>query len=643
MGIKGFKPEQLPPEVVDNFKGLGRLARGDILKMTTLAGSGHPGGSMSSIDIYLVLYSCANLSPDALDRFDRDRIIISHGHTSPGVYAALGRLGFFDIDQAISQFRRRGTIFEGHVERGVPGVEWSTGNLGQGLSAACGFALAGKLHHLDFQVFVAMSDGEQTKGQVSEARRFAKKYSLNNITVIIDYNKRQISGSIHDVMPQNTKELYLADGWQVLEIDGHDYQQIYQALRQAVNTKDCPVAIIAHTKMGKGVSFMEDNEEFHGKPLSLEQYRLALSELGLEDDLDRYQKLREGAFPPLKKGRLEPFEVKIEVGTPHTYGADKLIDNRSAFGRVMKELGELNCGRKDRTPIAVFDCDLANSVRTTDFAKICPHNFFQGGVQEHNTATIAGALSTQRVLTFFADFGVFGVDETFNQHRLNDINHTNLKLVCTHCGLDVGEDGKTHQCIDYAGMMRNLYSFKIIVPADPNQTDRVIRYIATQPGNFLVTMGRSKLPVILREDGKPFFGEDYQFRYGKADIVRQGEDGAIISMGSMLHRAVQAHDILKQQGYRVRVINLPCLSDVDVAVIKEAAETGLIITYEDHNIRTGLGSILADVIAEEGLSTRFRRLGITDYGGSGKPDELFKAQNLDVESLVNIILEEIDQ
>ena len=637
----GFDKEKLDEEKISKLKELANIARGDILKMTTVAASGHPGGSMSSIDIYLTLYSCARIYADNPYHPDRDRIVISHGHTSPGVYASLGRLGFFDIDSVIANFRRAGSLFEGHVERDVPGVEWGTGNLGQGLSAGCGFALASKIQNKDFQVFVVMGDGEQSKGQIGEARRFAKKYSLNNLTVIIDYNHLQLSGPLNKIMPDRIKENYLSDGWQVLEINGHSYQEIYQALREAVMNKEFPVAILAHTTMGKGISFMEDKFEYHGKSLSLKDCRLALSELGLEDDLDKYINLRKSSSPPvLEKPR--PLEsINIDVGSPHTYGKEDITDNRSAFGGALADIAKLNKDKKDRTPIAVLDCDLLGSVKTNKFASLSPQRFFQGGIQEHNTASLAGALSTQGVLTFFADFGVFGVDETYNQHRLNDINRANLKLICTHNGADVGQDGKTHQCIDYVGVINNLYGYRIIIPADPNQTDRVIRYIATQPGNFFVGMGRSKFPVILDEEGEPFFAGDYEFVYGKADVVRDGNQAAIISMGSMLNRAIKAWEILKEKGYSIKVINIACLSDIDAKVIREAARTGVVITYEDHNVKTGLGSIIANFLAENSLSPRFRKLGLTGYASSGKPDDLFKMQGLDVESLVQAVVQAI--
>jgi transketolase len=642
MDGKRFEAEELDEASVRRLAELARLARSDILKMTTMAGSGHPGGSMSSIDFYLVLYSCANVRPRSSSDPDRDRIVISHGHTSPGVYAALGRIGFFPVESAIGAFRKAGSPFEGHVEKGIPGIEWNTGNLGQGLSAGCGFALGAKVLKKDLHVFVAMGCGEQQKGQISEARRFATKYDLDNLTAIVDYNCRQISGITQEIMPQDIAKNYESDGWKVIEVNGHQFQEVYSGLRQAVLSHH-PTMVLAHTVMGKGVSFMEGKEEYHGRALNLEEYTKALQELGVEDDLDRYRKIQEWGIPSFA-GRKFPRAIpSIQIGNPRNYEKDQKLDNRSAFGNALVDLAKANLRDDASLPVVVFDCDLSPSTKTTGFAKQFPNRFFQGGIQEHNTATIAGAISTMGLLPFFADFGVFGVDETYNQHRLNDINNTNLKLICTHNGLDVGEDGNTHQCIDYIGVMRNLFGYKIIIPADPNQTDRVIRYAAKTPGNFFVAMGRSPVPIILSEEGTPLFGGSYEFRYGQAELIRNGKDGAIISAGNMVYRAVQAWEKLREKGVGVQVLNISCLSDIDIDAILKAAKTGVMITYEDHHTRTGLGSLIAGVVAEHGVTTRFRKMGITQYGSSGKPDDLYKMQGLDVDSLVKAVMEEIEK
>ena len=640
--LKGrFWYEELPQEEINRLKELSRLCKGDILKMTNIAGSGHPGGSISSLDIYLVVFSYAKVFPDNPDREDRDRIVISHGHTSPAVYAVMGRLGFFDVEEAISTFRKAGSIFEGHVERAIPGVEWSTGNLGQGLSAGCGFALAAKVRALDYHTFVLMSDAEQVKGQVSEARKFAKKFGLNNITVVIDYNNKQISGNFMDVMPMDIKSNYEADGWKVIEVDGHDYQALYKAIKTAIEDESAPYAVIAKTVMGKGISFMENDEQYHGRALKEGEIKAALEELQIENDRPKFKEKRAAFHIKKKESSCKRYDVAVDTGEPFTYSPDDKVDNRAAFGKALLDVGKRNCGVEGKTPIIVFDCDLMDSVRTGWFAKELPDYFFEMGVQEHNTATVAGASSVCGVISVFADFGVFGISEVYNQHRLNDINCTNLKLILTHLGLDVGQDGKTHHCIDYIGLIRNLFGFKLIIPADANQMDRAVRYILARYGNYAIGMGRESQPIILDEKGNPIFGGDYTFEYGKMDVVREGSDATILSYGNMLHRAIKAAEQLAEKGVSVRVVNVPCVLDPDIDTIAEFGKEGPIIVYEDHHIGTGLGSIVADKAFEKGLSFRLRKMGVKRYAPSGVPEELYEVEGLSVKHLIDTIWEEL--
>ncbi|MCD4650314.1 MAG: transketolase, partial [Candidatus Cloacimonetes bacterium] len=596
----------LNPENVPELEAIARQSSADIVTMTTLAASGHPGGSMSTIDILLYIYATANVSPAW--KPDRDYVVISNGHVSPAVYCTLAANGFFNRKDAISQFRLAGSIFEGHVEPDVPGVEWASGNLGQGLSAACGFALASRMKKIDNHIYVIMGDGEQQKGQISEARRFAVKYKLNNITAIVDWNKLQIGGNIADVMPQNIQAGYEADGWHVVECDGHNFQSIEATMQEAASI-DKPTVVMARTVMGKGVSFMENKAAYHGAPLKPDMLAEALKELEQPNLLEKY-KVARSAFVSGKKQCEKPDRLIMNTGKPRTY--DSKTDNRSAWGNALVDIADANA-----CPIAVFDCDLAGSVKVNEFAEKHPEGFFQGGIMEHNTAVVAAAMSKAGILSWFADFGVFGVSETYNQHRLSDINKTNLKLITTHVGLDVGEDGKTHQCIDYLGVMRNLYNFNVIVPADPNQTDRIIRYIAKTPGNFLVPMGRSKLECICQPDGNSFFGDGYNFEFGKADLLREGSDAALFVMGTLAGRAVEISDSLAESGISLQVWNASCPEELNCETIRKAAATGLILTYEDHNIRTGLGSIVGEKIAETGLSVRFKISGVEDYAFSG--------------------------
>ncbi len=632
----GFDKTGLAPGDLQKLKKMALDARGDILRMTTLAKSGHPGGSLSSIDFYLAVWQCANIFPDQPLHPDRDRILVSHGHTSPGVYAALAASGFFAREECVSLFRRTGTLFEGHVERTIPGVEWSSGNLGQGLAAACGFAIAARVLGRPFHVFALMSDAEQAKGQVGEARRIAMKHGLTDITVVIDYNRIQLSGRLDDIMPQNISGDYAADGWKVLEVDGHDFQAVYQALREGVRD-GCPTVILARTVMGKGVSFMEDNYEYHGKALKEDEFRRAMGELGLDADLEPYRRRRAQHHPSRCLHRLPPLKVDIDPGPPVLYGPDAKTDNRSAFGRALKEVADLNAGRRGATPVIVFDCDLTGSVKTDAFAAAHPGLFFQNGVQEHSTATAAGAASSQGIQAFFADFGVFSLDEVYNQQRLNDINAANIKVVGTHLGLNVGEDGKTHQCIDYLGLLRNLPGFRTIIPADPNQTDRAVRWAASQPGNFFIGMGRSAVPVVTDEQGRPFFGEGYAFVYGRADKLRGGDRAAILSYGSVLARAMAARELLARDGLAAAVYNFSCPIHLDLEALKEAAGTGRIITFEDHLCASGLGAAVAKALLEQGRPVKFACHGLEEYAPSGDFNEVYDVSGLSVEALAESV------
>jgi transketolase len=633
---RGFAEKSLSPEWRSKLAEKARIARGQIIKMTTVAASGHPGGSMSTLEIYLTLYHMARVDPKNPYRDDRDRIVISHGHTSPGAYVSLASAGFFDIAPALHGFRQAGSPFEGHVERSVPGIEWDTGNLGQGLSAGVGKALYSRLSGLNFHTYVLMGDGEQQKGQIAEARRTAIKFGLTALTVLIDYNGLQISGKTKNIMPQNVKAEWEAPGWKVIEIDAHNLDQVYDALYRANHDATAPTMILAHSVMGKGVSFMENDESFHGAALSVDQARKAFVELGgVEDDLEALISKRKEGPPPEYETRHAEYPT-VDPGTPIYYKPEDKSDNRSAFGKALVSVADANIGMKGFL-MAVFDCDLAKSVKTDGFAKKYPERFFEMGISEHNTAVTAGSLSAEHAVSVWADFGVFGIDETYNQARLNDINHTNLKLFCTHSGVNVGEDGKTHQCIDYFALLNSTFGWHVITPADPNQTDRVVRYVLTRPGNFAVIMGRSVIPVVADESGRAYFGEGYTYRYGRMETIRHGEHLALVAAGNMLPYALQAWNQLNSEGARIALISVSDWCEFHDDDLKMLGDFAHVVTLEDHNVKTGLGTSLAAALFQHSLSTQFTKLGVPHYASSGKPDDLYRMLGLDAASVAGRI------
>ncbi|MDR3686823.1 MAG: transketolase [Coriobacteriia bacterium] len=627
----------LSAEQLAELSDRAHAARGTVLTATAVAASGHPGGSFSSMELYTLLFSCARLRPTEPRWEGRDRIVVSHGHTSPGVYSAMAQAGFFDAEQVAAHFRQAGSVFEGHVERSVPGVEWSTGNLGQGLSAGVGLALGARLTGASWHTFVAMSDGEQQKGQVGEARRLAAKYALGDITAVVDWNHIQISGRTDEIMPVPVPADWEADGWRVIECDGHDLAALHAAIADGVGD-GVPTAILAHTVMGKGVSFMEDIPEFHGRGLTAEEYTRAMAELGL--DPAALEKARSERTRPCTVTALDHRTpaVALNLGVPQTYGAEAETDDRSAWGTALVDLADAN----PDVVIAVLDCDLAQSVKTEAFWKKYPERFIQCGVGEHNAATIGGALSTvPGVVAFWSDFGVFGIDEAYNQQRLNDINGAALKLAVTHCGLDVGEDGKTHQCLDYVGALRDFFGWRVFVPADPNQTDRIIRAAAALPGNIAVPMGRSKLPVILNDGGAPLFGEGYEFAPGEIVWAREGADGVVLAMGTLAGAAVAASDALRQDGCELEVGIVATPLELDDAAMRYAAEAPLLVSVEDHSVRTGLGASVAEWLARNGGEARLVTIGVEGYQSSGASADLFARAGLDAAGIAQRIRREL--
>ena len=624
--IRGLKASRISPEGIAELREASRKGRLWSVLATSVARSGHPGGALSSMDIYMTLLGAADVCPKCADSVDRDRIVVSHGHTSAGFYSALAAYGFFEPEAMYANFRRTGSAFQGHVERDVPGVDWGTGNLGQGLAAGVGFALAARARGSASKTWVVMGDGEQVKGQIAEARRIAVKERLFNLTAIVDWNDIQISGHLNDVMPSEIAELWKADGWHVIECDGHAHGKIYESLKAASEYKGCAV-VLCRTVMGRGVSYMQNIPDYHGKPASGEKLETALAELG--GTMEMYEHALEVRKGELPKGR----EVKADtpvlgLGTPRTYTKEDKKDNRGAFGTALAEVGQLNYKKTGATPILVFDCDLAGSVKVDGFAKVCPDNFVEAGIQEHAVATAAGAASAAGVVSVWADFGVFGADEVYNQQRLNDVNRAGTKTVLTHVGLDVGEDGMTHQCIDYVGLFRNTFGWKVAVPADPNQTDRITRWMLAEPGNVCLAMGRSVLPVILKEDGTPFFGKGYTFRYGAIDKIRDGKDAVILSMGHFAGRAVAASEMLAAEGISAKVLH--CASPLGM---KEEELFDLIgempvVTCEDHHADTGIGSVVAMMAVRAGKAVKMVSMGVTRYGFSGPGSEVMADMKL---------------
>jgi len=587
--------------------------------MTMNSQSGHPGGSCSVIDYLALIYSFI-ISQTG------EEVVVSNGHVSPGVYSILGHMGYLPMEEAVKTFRKIGSIYEGHITRHVSGITYGTGPLGIGVSVASGFAWLEKMRATGKKVFGLVGDGESDEGQVYEMMHFANKYKLNNYILFMDHNRVQLTDSTAKIMPINPKETWESAGWKVIEVDGHDYGKMWEALSLAYKS-DKPTVLIGETVMGKGVSFMEpdgiaNKATWHGIAPSVE---MATKELEGPLKISEDEKVVIENFKAMIKWQPEEpedieqlSEIKgVTIGKPMILPAGTKTDCRSAYGNALLDLAKLNPN------VLAVTADLSGSVKTDIMGKVFPERHIEVGIAEQQMVSMAGGMSLRKTIPFVSTFGAFMTSRAKDQARVNDVNRTNVKMVATHCGLSVGEDGPTHQAIDDMGSFVGFFNTHILEPADANQTDHMIRYVASHYGNFYVRMGRHKFEVILKEDGTPFFDEDYHFEYGKADLIREGKDVTLVASGSMVSLAVQVADRIKEE-VSVEVIAINSLKSIDLDTLLPSLEkTGKLITVEDHNPFNGLASQVNSVIAQEGLSIRINNLAVREYQLSGDVMELY--------------------
>ncbi len=620
----------LDQEHVDFLKTFTKSCRRSILQMTTNAQSGHPGGSLSSIDYLAEIYAYI-ISQTG------ENVVVSHGHISPAVYSVLAELGYIDKEDVLQNFRKIDTKYEGHITRHVDGVVYGTGPLGAGVSAGSAFALAEKLRGTDKKVFTLMGDGETQEGQVHEMIHFSKHYKLDNLILFIDYNKVQLTASIKEILDIDIKKTFEAGHWHVIEIDGHNFEEIWDAIGKAYEKKDKPVVIIGNTIMGKGVDFMETDgaqlkSDWHGKPPKEEEASPHIENLKLteeeEKEMAEFRKLikwkpKPANFPPL----LEKME--INTGTPITYQAGETVPCRKAYGKALLDLAKSNPN------VLALTADVNPSVMTSYVANELRDQYIECGIAEQHMVTVAGGLSLTDFVPFTSTYAVFMSSRAKDQARLNDINYTNVKMVATHGGLSVGEDGPTHQAIDDAGSFLGMFNTMVIEPADANHTDKIIRYIASHYGNFYVRMGRHGLPIITKEDGTIFYDENYKYEYGKCDLIREGQDLTIAATGTMVSHSLEAVKILKEKGISAELIVVSSIKKFDETLTNSIKKTKKVITVEDHNTLSGLGGQLARHIQKENLNEIqiIKMIGVEKYQLSGKASELYAKNGMDPESI----------
>jgi len=639
------------------------LMRGYDLVALCAAGSGHAGGTLSIMDIAAALYlRIANHDPKNPDWPDRDRIIWSTGHKAPSLYLGLAFAGFCPIDDIVT-LRKLSSPYQGHPHwLKLPGVEASTGSLGQGLSIAVGLALAAKLDSKTHKIFCIMGDGEQQEGQVWEAAMEAGHYHLDNVIGIIDCNRLQIDGWVKDVMTvEPLAAKYGAFGWDVLRINGHDMNQVVDALEQARAVKGRPVVILADTVKGKGVSFIENQAGWHGKTPNYEELTKALEELGLTAHIP-VQKL-------LDKAKHYQTEVdrKLEAKMPkfsrnYWWNAGdtmkvKMEPTRKGFGKALSDRG-------DDERVVCLGLDISGSITISDFYAGHPERkprWISLGIAEQSATSAAAGLAREGKLPVLGTYATFAAARNLDQIRTSVCyGNFNVMIAGAHGGVSVGPDGATHQALEDLFAMEGLPNMSVVVPCDIVETYKATSYLLLQHrGPKYIRFAREATPIVT-DDKTPFV-------FGKANVIRlrregpdflqafetvlaesyknEHEDLSIIACGPMVPEAMRAAYILKQDfGYQTRVLNLHTLKPIDAAaIIRAGRETGAIVTAEEHQIGAlawRVSAVLTESAELYGLPVITGAIGVKDrFGDSGAPWELIKEFEVSAEHIAHKAVE----
>jgi transketolase len=642
---------------VEELQHAANLMRGYDLVVLAAAASGHAGGTLSIMDVTAALYlKVANHDPRNANWEDRDRIIWSAGHKAPALYLGLAFAGYHKPEDVVT-LRKLGSPYQGHPHwPKVPGVEVSSGSLGQGLSVAVGAALAGKLAAKPHKVFCIMGDGEQQEGSIWEAAMEASHYKLDNLIGIVDKNALQIDGRVSDVMniePLDKK--YRAFGWEVLSCDGHDMQQVVETLEKARTTVGKPTVILAETVKGKGVSFMENVAGWHGKVPSVQEMIKGLQELGLDKQIP-YSRLLEKAkqfqaeVDQRLDARLPKFSRTYWWNTGSRMKA-AMKPTRMGFGQSLAENG-------DDPRVVCLGLDISGSITISEFYAGKPERkdrWISMGIAEQSATAAAAGLAREGKLPVFGTYGTFAASRNLDQLRVSVCyGDFNVLVAGAHGGVSVGPDGATHQALEDLFSVLGLPNMSVVVPCDAVETRKATTYLLLkQPGPKFIRFAREATPIVTTED-TPFI-------FGKANVVRlrhetddfidafetvlaeeyanEHEDLSIIACGPMVPEAMRAAYILKQEfGYETRVINLHTLKPIDTAAIVRAGkETGAIVTAEEHQIGAlawRVGGILTESAELYGTPVITGAIGVKDrFGESGYPWELIKEFEVSAEHI----------
>jgi len=596
--------------MVQELKDLANKLRIHSIRMTNAAKSGHPTSCCSAAEIMSVLFfHTMRYDPRAPRDPNSDRFVLSKGHAGPVLYAAWVEAGHIKPEE-ILKLRQLDSDLEGHPTPRLDFVDVATGSLGQGLSVACGMAYTSK--HFDkssYRVYCLLGDGESAEGSVWEALHFASHYKLDNLTAIFDINRLGQSeatslGHQIDVYKHRLE----AFGWNAIVVDGHDIEQLCKAFHTARETTGQPTAIIAKTFKGKGIQGVEDQLDWHGKPLG-DKADAAIAAIMGQIKNQGPNKLMPST--PVKDAAVIEGHEKLALSKPPGYKIGEKVATRLAYGTALQKLGEAN------KRVVAMDGDVKNSTYSQKFHDAFPDRFIECFISEQNMVGVAIGCGTRgRTIPFCSTFATF-YSRTFDQLRMGAISMANIKCCGSHAGVSIGEDGPSQMGLEDIALFRTLPGSTVFYPSDAVSTERAVELAANKQGICFIRTGRPAQPVIYKNDEV--------FEIGKAKIVMQSanDKALVIGAGITLTEALKAADHLQQTGVHVCVVDPFTIKPLDAHTLIEQARRvgGKVVSVEDHYAEGGLGEAVAAVFGEVPGVT-LKRLAVTTLPRSGPPDAL---------------------
>ncbi len=606
------------PDILNALHNKATQLRIESVRATSEAGSGHPSSCCSAAEIVAALFfSVMRYDPKNPKAANSDRFVLSKGHAAPLLYAAWAEAGLFPKSDLL-KLRTLTSDLEGHPTPRLSFVDMATGSLGQGLPVGIGIALNAKfVDKLDHRTYVLMGDGESVEGSVWEAAEVARHHGLDNLCAIVDVNRL---GQSDPTMLQHDMEAYRARwsgfGWHAIVIDGHDLSAVVNAFQEAAATKGKPTVLLAKTFKGRGLSFMENHPSWHGKPVPKgEETRKAI------DELTKQLKPSSTSLPSQKPAPSTPNATATSALAPPPYKLGDSAATREAFGVALEAIGAAN-------PLVVgLDADVKNSTYTDKFGKKFPDRFFENFIAEQNMLGAAAGLAACGKIPFVATFAAF-FTRAYDFIRMAAISQSNIKLVGTHVGVSIGEDGPSQMGLEDIAMMAAQPGVVVLYPSDATCTYRLVEIAAAHKGMVYLRAGRPKAPVI--------YGPEERFQIGGSKVLRQSASDVltIVAAGVTLFEALKAYDQLKAAGISVRVIDLYSIAPIDRTTLIDSARAtqGRILTVEDHYAHGGLGDAVLSAVGPEGL--RVHKLAVRVIPHSGKPDELVDHFGIGARSIV---------